>query len=399
MDQTRAADAIGSQPVERVAVRRLKLSNFRSYSSLSAKFDQRHVVLTGANGAGKTNLLEALSFLSPGRGVRRATHDQVARASAKGGDGTFAVHVELDGIGGPVSIGTGIEAGPSGPEAGRRLRINGAAANASERLLDHLRAIWLTPAMDGLFMGPASDRRRFLDRLVLALDPLHARRVNDFDKAMRARNRLLEDVRPDPAWLTSVEGQMAELGAAIVAGRLEFTAALAGMVGVAADVEGSPFPTAELALAGTLEAQASQISSGELEDAYRVALTEGRQKDRAAGRTLEGPHRSDLVVHHRAKEMPAALCSTGEQKALLIGVTLAHARLVAQSTGAAPLLLLDEIAAHLDPERRAALFSLIDALGGQAWLTGTDGALFEAMGDRAQHFRVEDDALVERDAP
>lgn len=385
--------------VERVAVRQLKLSNFRSYGSLSARFDSRHVVLTGANGAGKTNLLEALSFLSPGRGFRRATHDQVARAATKGGDGTFALHVELDGIGGPVAIGTGIEAGPSGPEAGRRLRINGAATSGSERLLDHLRVIWLTPTMDGLFMGPASDRRRFLDRLVLALDPLHARRVTDFDKAMRARNRLLEEMRPDPAWMTSVERQMAELGAAIVAGRMEFTAALAGMVDVSSSAGDAPFPTADLALAGSLEAQAPTMSSAELEDAYRAALEEGRPKDRAAGRTLEGPHRSDLVVQHRAKQMPAGLCSTGEQKALLIGITLAHARLVAQSTGAAPLLLLDEIAAHLDPDRRAALFSLIDDLGGQAWLTGTDEALFEAMGERAQHFAVLDDQLSERDAP
>lgn len=382
--------------VERVAVRQLKLSNFRSYGSLSARFDPRHVVLTGANGAGKTNLLEALSFLSPGRGVRRATHDQVARAPSKGGDGTFALHVELDGIGGPVSIGTGIEAGANGPESGRRLRINGASAGASERLLDHLRAIWLTPAMDGLFTGPSSDRRRFLDRLVLALDPLHARRVSDFDKAMRARNRLLEEMRPDPAWMTSVERQMAELGAAIVAGRLEFTAALAGMVSAATDKHNAPFPVADLALAGTLEALAGQMPSGALEDAYRTILAENRPKDRAAGRTLEGPHRSDLVVNHKTKAMPAALCSTGEQKALLIGITLAHARLVAQSTGAAPLLLLDEIAAHLDPERRRALFSLIDALGGQAWLTGTDEALFEAMGDRAQHFEVRDDQLIQR---
>ncbi|MEO0636213.1 MAG: DNA replication/repair protein RecF [Pseudomonadota bacterium] len=380
-------------PVEKVAVKRIKLTNFRSYAALCTDFDDRHVVLTGPNGAGKTNLLEALSFLSPGRGLRRATHEQVARAGSKGGDGTFALHVELLGIGGPVSIGTGIEAGPSGPETGRKLRINGAAISGSERLLDHLRAIWLTPAMDGLFTGPASDRRRFLDRLVLALDPLHARRVSDFEKAMRARNRLLEEIRPDPAWLTSVERQMAELGCAIVAGRLEFTGALAGLVG-AAQGPATPFPNASLSLAGTLEAMASSMSAGDAEDAYRNRLADSRAKDRAAGRTLEGPHRSDLVVEHGPKQMPASQCSTGEQKALLIGITLAHAQLVAQATGAAPVLLLDEIAAHLDPDRRAALFDLIDALGCQAWLTGTDAHLFEAMGERAQHFSVQGDQLI-----
>jgi DNA replication and repair protein RecF len=358
---------------------------------LQLELDQRHVVLTGDNGAGKTNLLEAVSFLTPGRGMRRATYDLVGRASEKGGDGTFAVNCEVEGIGGPVVIGTGVQAGHGGAESGRKLRINGASVSTSERLLDHLRLLWLTPSMDGLFTGPGSDRRRFLDRLVLSLDPQHGRRVNDYEKAMRARNRLLEDRAADTSWMSAVEGQMAELGTAIILARLEFAAALAGQIWQA---KSDHFPTANLAISGTLESIAGSNDAISLEAEFLQLLSSGRAKDRAAGRTLEGPHRSDLIVQHAAKEMPASLCSTGEQKALLIGLILAHARLVAQTTGAAPILLLDEIAAHLDANRRAALFDLIDDLGGQAWMTGTDHALFDGIGERGQHFLVEDGKVV-----
>ena len=375
----------------------MKLTNFRSYQSFALKCDQRHVVLTGANGAGKTNILEALSFLSPGRGMRRAAYDLVARSAERGGDGTFAIHTELSGISGPVSIGTGVQTGSNGlVEPGRKVRINGANALTSERLLDHARLLWLTPANDGLFTGATADRRRFLDRMVLALDPLHGRRVTDFEKAMRSRNRLLEDPRCEPQWLEAVELQMSELGAAIVIARLQFTSALAAQFATAE--RAGPFPQADLALGGSLEATVQAHGdvddAGHLEDFYSKTLRDGRHKDRAAGRTLHGPHRTDLFVRHRAKDMPAALCSTGEQKALLIGLVLAHARLVAHTTGAAPFLLLDEIAAHLDRERRASLFSLIDDLGGQAWLTGTDQSLFEAMGERAQCFHVEEGVIT-----
>jgi len=368
----------------RIHLTRLKLADFRNYTNLRLDCDRRHVALTGENGAGKTNLLEAVSFLSPGRGLRRAALEEVAR---QGGAGAWSVHADLEGSAGTVSIGTGITDSPHGPEMQRRVRINGAPAKSADDLLDHCRILWLTPAMDGLFTGPAADRRKFLDRLVLAVDPAHGRRAADFEKAMRARNRLLSEASPDRGWLDAIEAQLVERGVAVALARVELASLLAGAIARDAD-PASPFPDAGLALDGSLESLASGSTAADLEDGYRERLRSARRLDAVAGRTLEGPHRTDLMVTHRPKDMAAALCSTGEQKALLIGLMLAHARLVGDINGHAPILLLDEITAHLDERRRAALFDRIEAMDCQAWMTGTDRSLFAAMGERAQYFAV-----------
>ena len=371
----------------RVHLNRLKLTDFRNYAALALETDARHVVLTGENGAGKTNLLEALSFLSPGRGMRRAAYEQIARNH---GTGSWSVYAEIEGASGGVAIGTGISPeNGTGERPQRRIRIDGEPARTSEALLDHVRLVWLTPAMDGLFTGGAADRRRFIDRLVLALDPAHGRRVSDFEKSMRGRNRLLDEGRSDPGWLDAIELQMSEAGIAIALARRELVSLLTATI-ERADLGVSPFPDAVLALEegfGETGLEAAR-AAGDMEDAYRAALANSRPVDTAAGRTLSGPHRADLKVVHKAKAMPAEHCSTGEQKALLTGLVLAHAGLVADLNGNAPIMLLDEIAAHLDAHRRAALFDRIDALDCQAWMTGTDRHLFDAMDERAQYFTV-----------
>ena len=368
-------------------VTRLQLTEFRSYASLVLGLDGRHVVLTGENGAGKTNLLEAISFLSPGRGMRRAAYDQVTRHGAETG---FAVAAIVDGALGPVRLGTGYLPG-AGEEAGsRRVRIDGANARTADALLDHLRIAWLSPASDGLFTGPAGDRRRFLDRLVLAIDPAHSRRTNDYERAMRQRNKLLDERPLGDPWLDGLEWQMAELGVAIASARVELVALLDAMIERTPD---GAFPRARVSIEGDVEARAGSSPAVDLEERLRMALAGSRVRDRAAGRTTVGPHTSDLTVVHSDKNMPAALGSTGEQKALLVGLVLAHARLVGEAAGVAPLLLLDEIAAHLDSRRRGALFDIVQDLGGQAFMTGTDAALFEALGERAQFLRVADGAV------
>lgn len=363
-------------------VARLSLADFRNYSSLALDFSPGAVVLTGDNGAGKTNLLEAVSFLSPGRGLRRAVLEDVARAGAAGG---FAVHARLEGAFGEVEIGTGTFGEP-GETAGRKVRINGAPARSADEMLDFVRVMWLTPSMDALFTGPAAERRRFVDRLVLAIDPAHGRRALDYEKAMRGRNRLLADNSRDEAWFGAIETQMAETGAAIAAARVEIVRLLGAMI---ERLPGDgPFPQANVALSGVLEEMLPGIAAVDAEEAFRRALADNRARDRAAGRTLDGPHRTDLLVRHRPKDMAAALCSTGEQKALLTGLVLSHARLVAELSGAAPILLLDEIAAHLDAGRRAALFSILDDLGCQAFMTGTDPELFSSIRGTAQFLTV-----------
>jgi DNA replication and repair protein RecF len=366
--------------VQKTSISRLKLTDFRNYAAASLALDSRHVVLTGGNGAGKTNLMEAISFLSPGRGFRRAVLTDVTRVGADGG---FAIFVDLDGMQGEVAIGTGTEPG-DGESVSRKLRINSTPAKSTEELSDHLNVLWLTPSMDGLFTGSSSDRRRFLDRLVLSLDPTHARRASDFERAMRSRNRLLSEGRFDPSWLTAIETQMAELGIAMAAARHEMLGLLQSLSVNSAD---TPFPTPALALEGFMDGGMDRPAA-DLEEDYLISLRNGRGRDAAAGRTLEGPHRVDLLVRHQEKDIEASRCSTGEQKALLIGLILAHARLTADMTGFAPILLLDEIAAHLDEGRRATLFDLVDGLGGQAFMTGTDRSMFAALGDRAQFFTV-----------
>jgi DNA replication and repair protein RecF len=365
-------------------ISKLTLINFRNYAALSIGLSPGAVVFSGDNGAGKTNLLEAISLLTPGRGLRRAPYADVAR---EGGDGGFALHARLDGPEGQVEIGTGITGGEAAGEGGRKVRINGAPARSADAMLEWLRVVWLTPAMDGLFPGPAADRRRFLDRLVLAIDPGHGQRALDYEKAMRGRNRLLTEGSRDSAWFDAIEMQMAETGVAIAAARAELVRLLAAMIDRLPS--SGPFPQADISLFGDLESDVASSPAVDVEERYRAALAEGRERDRAAGRTLDGPHRSDLLVRHRPKAMPAELCSTGEQKALLVGIVLSHARLTGEMSGMTPILLLDEIAAHLDAGRRAALFSILEELNCQAFMTGTDAALFSSLSGRAQFLTVD----------
>jgi DNA replication and repair protein RecF len=375
----------------RTALTALKLTGFRNYAALSLALDGRSAVLAGPNGAGKTNLLEAVSFLSPGRGLRGAGLETVAR---HGGDGAWAVAATVETLAGAVDLGTGVALGPEGPETRRALRVNHAPARSTDALLEHLRVLWLTPTMDGLFIGPASERRQFLDRAVLAIDRAHGTRVNAFEKAMRGRNRLLADAGPDAnaAWLDAIETEMAELGVAIAAARRDWASQIAGLI--AANEKASAFPYAEIALEGLLEHQLDGHPASVAEDLYRAELAGGRPLDARAGRTLAGPHRSDLRVRHGPKHAAAETCSTGEQKALLIGLTLAQARLAAQLSGETPIVLLDEVAAHLDAERRAALFDALEALGCQAFMTGTDLDVFAPLGERAQRFIVYDGTVT-----
>ncbi|ESX59430.1 DNA replication/repair protein RecF [Mesorhizobium sp. M0615] len=365
-------------------ISKLTLTNFRNYAALSIGFSPGAVVFSGDNGAGKTNLLEAISLLTPGRGLRRAPYVDVAR---EGGDGGFALHARLDGPEGQVEIGTGITGGEAAGEGGRKVRINGAPARSADAMLEWLRVVWLTPAMDGLFPGPAADRRRFLDRLVLAIDPGHGQRALDYEKAMRGRNRLLTEGSRDGAWFDAIEMQMAETGVAIAAARAELVRLLTAMIDMLPS--SGPFPQADISLFGDLESHVASAPAVDVEQRYRDALADGRERDRAAGRTLDGPHRSDLLVRHRPKAMPAELCSTGEQKALLVGIVLSHARLTGEMSGMTPILLLDEIAAHLDAGRRAALFSILEELNCQAFMTGTDAALFSSLRGRAQFLTVD----------
>jgi DNA replication and repair protein RecF len=343
------------------AVSRLTLTDFRSYTAAALEPGAGFVLLFGENGAGKTNLLEAVSMLAPGRGLRGASLSEMAR---QGGTNAWAVAARL----GSAEIGTGTVA--AAPER-RQVRVNAAAASVNS-LSDWLSVLWLTPAMDRLFTGSAGERRRFLDRLVLALEPGHAHHSTRYDAAMRARNKLLVDERWDDTWLSSLEVAMAEHGAAVAEARARAVAALDERL---AAVPNDEFARAAIALEGW--------EDGDL----AAQLLANRQRDAAAARTTEGPHRQDLSVIHRAKNMPAANSSTGEQKALLLGLVLAHAELVAERRGEPPILLLDEVAAHLDPTRRAALFARLEGRG-QVWMTATERALFDGIGE-ASRFHVQ----------
>ena len=361
-------------------VRRVILADYRSYPALDLDIDAGVVALTGENGAGKTNVLEALSLFTAGRGLRRAEFGDCARI---GGSGGFSVSILLTDEDGETRLGTGLD--PDGDGA-RKCRIDGAPAASPRDFAERLRIVWMTPAMDGLFAGSAGDRRRFLDRLVLTVDPAHGSRVSALERALRNRNRLLEGFT-EAAWLDAAEREVAELGVAVTAARLETVSRLAALVQSERD-DSSPFPWADVALAGEVEALVAAHSALEAEDRYRALLAAGRPRDAAAGRTLVGPQASDLVVRHGPKGIEARACSTGEQKALLTGLVLAHARLVAAVSGMAPLVLLDEIAAHFDPRRRAALYDELARLGGQAWLTGADPAAFADLAGSAQVLRV-----------
>ncbi|MBL4740189.1 MAG: DNA replication/repair protein RecF [Sneathiella sp.] len=372
------------------ALTRLVLTDFRNYTYLKIDADNRPVVLTGANGSGKTNLLEAISFLSPGRGLRRATVTDPCRTEGPGGWAVSGT-VWCDGI--EQKVGTGLiakAASPTPTKEKRSVRIDGVNMASTNALADILKVTWLTPQMDRLFQEGASGRRRFLDRLTFGFDPAHARRTNLFEKLMRERNRLLKERRFDPAWLNSLEHQMAEQAIAISAARVETTDRLNGtMTQESAAGSQAAFPKARLTIRGTLEDAVGTMPALALEELYRDTLSKNRAIDAKAGTMTVGPHKSDLDVLHIEKQQLARLCSTGEQKALLISIILADARLQAGIQGKAPVLLLDEITAHLDKKRRIALFDEIDRMKMQAWMTGTDYLLFSELGDRAQFFTVD----------
>ncbi len=378
---------------------RLTLTDFRNYRNLRLDLETAPIVLTGQNGAGKTNLLEAISMLAPGRGLRSAPFAELVRASADASPTQWAVASEFHGPTGETRVGTGWSAPdtPLGQPGSRQVIVDGKLQKSSGVLGDYVRVTWLTPSMDRLFAGPAADRRRFLDRLVLSFDAGHGAQVQAFEKSMRERNRLLEQGSRDDSWLSALEEQMAQAAVAIAAARHTAVRELAGLLARTGTASQSgQFPWAEIAIDGQLEADAGKRPAVEVEEDFKALLRDSRREDAAAGRTLSGPHRSDLHVVHGPKGILARYCSTGEQKALLVGIVLAHARVIrAAFEGYAPLLLLDEVTAHLDENRRQGLFDEVLELRAQAWMTGTDPDLFAALGKNAQHWAV-DNADLER---
>lgn len=383
---------IGAAPLR---LARLVLRDLRSWPALTAAFGAPLVVVTGENGAGKTNLLEAISLLGPGRGLRGARPAELARRQPDGATRPWAASGRFEGPWGAFDIGTGT------PEDGaldrRALRLDGAPLRSRAELADRVALVWLTPQMDRLFQDAASERRRFLDRLVWALEPHHAREVGAYENAMVQRNRLLvrerrEGARADPAWLAGLEDAMARHGVAAAAARRGLVARLNAEL-LAARVTGA-FPAARLDLACPVSTALGASPALAVEEELRAGWAAARGRDAAAGATLSGPHRADLLFTHAPKDLPAALCSTGEQKALLVAVVLGHAALIGAARGFAPILLLDEVAAHLDAARREALFAALAALGAQAFLTGTEAAIFAPLRGRAQGFRAAPGSLV-----
>jgi DNA replication and repair protein RecF len=373
-------------------IHRLTLTHFRNYRSASLETHGDVVVLVGPNGAGKTNCLEAISFLAPGRGLRRATLEDVGDNQ---GDGSWAVSAEVEGALGLATLGTGLDPpGSDGPASSRRCRIDREPVNSASAFGDHLRVVWLTPSMDGLFLGAASERRRFFDRLVLAIDSEHSSRVSALERSLRSRNRLLEVRNYDDHWCDAIERETAELAVAVATTRAHTLTKLAAML--LERGHASAFPSAQLMLDGWMENALLTEPATSVEDRYRQVLREGRARDAAAGRTLDGPHLTDLRVIYAPKQVPARDASTGEQKALLIGLVLAHANLVAQMTGLTPLLLLDEVVAHLDPTRRAVLFGELAKLGAQVWMTGADPATFSELGTTGEIFDVNSGQIARR---
>jgi len=373
-------------------IHRLTLTHFRNYRAASLETRGDVVVLVGPNGAGKTNCIEAISYLAPGRGLRRATLEDVADNQ---GDGSWAVSAEVEGALGLATLGTGIDAQNHETAAtSRRCRIDREPVNSATAFGDHLRMVWLTPAMDGLFLGAASERRRFFDRLVLAIDSEHSSRVSALDRSLRSRNRLLEVRNFDDHWCDAIERETAELAVAVAATRGQTAARLAAMLH--ARSETSAFPSAQIMLDGWMENALMTEPATSVEDRYREILRNSRARDAAAGRTLDGPHLTDLQVIYAPKNMPAREASTGEQKALLIGLVLAHASLVSEVTDITPLLLLDEVVAHLDPNRRLALFDELRKLGAQVWMTGADPLAFSGIGTTGEIFDVENGRIARR---
>ena len=373
----------------------LKLRNFRSYQSAGLSgLSSGLIALYGPNGAGKTNVLEALSLLSPGRGLRGVRFPEIQCQHSASPDGLrrtgagepWAVSAVLGTDYGEIKLGTGL----NGQTGKRMVRIQGETVKSQATLAEHVACVWLTPQMDRLFLDSSGHRRRFLDRLVFAFDPGHSGRVNRYENALRQRSKLLKE-GGDSTWISGLEAQMAETGVAIAAARLDFVGRLQTASRKAAN---DHFPVATLAATGTIEELLVNAPALEVERMFAYQLQESRGVDMLTGGAATGPHKSDLSVCYADKDMPADQCSTGEQKALLIGIVLAHARLIAAERGVPPILLLDEIAAHLDEDRRAALYDLLQDLGGQVWLTGTDESLFEAVRGKAQFFEVRDAQVV-----
>ncbi len=365
-------------------IQTLKLHNFRCYPGAALEdLSSGLIVLHGPNGAGKTNVLEAVSLLSPGRGLRGAKNLEIQCQSA-GQPWAVAASVQTDY--GAVQLGTGLDAATEK----RVVRVNGENARGQNALAEHVACVWLTPQMDRLFLDSSSHRRRFLDRLIFAFDPGHSGRVSRYENAMRQRSKLLQEGAADLVWLEGLEAQMAETGCAISAARLDFTARLQAACNSS---ETEYFPLAHLQAIGTIEELLEKSSALEAEEMFAYQLKESRGHDGERGGASTGPHRSDLAVRYAAKDMAADQCSTGEQKALLIGIIMAHAKLIAGERGSTPILLLDEVAAHLDKTRRGALYDLLIELGGQVWLTGTDENLFSALCSRAQFFEVRNSQL------
>ncbi|MEM7651401.1 MAG: DNA replication/repair protein RecF, partial [Pseudomonadota bacterium] len=354
----------------------LKLHNFRCYeSAVLEELSSGLLVLHGPNGAGKTNVLEAVSMLSPGRGLRGAKNLEI-QCQSQGQP--WAVAGSIQTPYGPVQLGTGLDA----QTEKRLIRVNGENARGQNALAEHLACVWLTPQMDRLFLDSSSHRRRFLDRLVFAFDPGHSGRVTRYENAMRQRSKLLQgDAPAEESWLAGLEAQMAETGCAIAAARLDFVERLQAACN---ESETELFPMARLRAVGTIEELLTRSSALEAEEMFAYQLRESRAQDAQRGGAASGPHKSDLYVEYASKNMAADQCSTGEQKALLIGIIMAHAKLIAAERGAPPILLLDEVAAHLDEKRRGALYDVLINMGGQVWLTGTDENLFTAIEGRAQ---------------
>ena len=372
--------------IDMAFVQTLKLQSFRCYETAAMKnLTPGFVVLHGANGAGKTNILEAVSLLAPGRGLRLS---KVMEIQCQHNPNPWAVAAEVETHHAPglIKIGTGLDAA----KGKRTVRINGETARSQAALAPYVSAVWLTPQMDRLFLDSASQRRKFLDRLIYAFDPGHAGRVTRYENVLSQRSKLLKEGGADPAWLTVLEAQMSETGIAIAAARVEFCNRLQQ---ACAQSEDTVFPAAQLAVRGTLEELLAQASALEVEELFAHQLQQSRERDAITGGAASGPHRSDLYVRYAAKNMGADQCSTGEQKALLIGIILAHARLIAAEKGAPPLMLFDEVAAHLDENRRAALYDLLADMGGQVWLTGTDEDLFAPIRDVGQFFDIENSQI------
>lgn len=384
-----AVPALGSAAPS-LWVKRLSVTDFRCYAEARLEAGAEPVVLTGPNGAGKTNLLEALSYLSPGRGLREVPLAEADRRALSGERRPWRIAAEIAGPDGALTVGTGHVWAESGRREGRRVKVDGKTAGGTGALADLLALAWLAPEMERLFIEAPAHRRAFFDRLAFGLDPSHARRLAAHDRARRARLKLLREGRGDPAWLDALECQMAEQGVAIAAARLDLIERLNAELAV----RDGPFPRPRLAVEGAAEAHLRAMPALAAEEALKEMFAKTRARDAETG-TSEGVQRSDFSAEDPASGLPASACSTGEQKALLIAVLLAQARLLARRRGVSPVLLFDEVAAHLDPERRRALFDELALLGVQVWLTGTERAIFAPLEGRARFFRVEKHTVSE----